>query len=809
MKKKTCLVLLSCAAVLLVGAIAIINSRKSEKASSDATEAKDSEDVAIEDSSTEEEAPSDEVVMGTDLSYDGYTLKWEDDFLGDSLNRDDWNVELHEPGWVNEEWQAYIDSPDNIQVKDSNLYLIPVKTDNGDGTYSYTSGRVNTQNKHDFTYGLFEARVKVPTGMGYLPAFWMMPTNENLYGQWPRCGEIDCMEVMGQDTTTAHGTIHYGNPHAQSQGTYVLSSGNFSDEYHVFSCEWEPGCIKWYVDGHKIHEESRWYTTTEGQGTITYPAPFDQPFYIILNLAVGGSWVGYPDENTSFDDQAFIIDYVRAYQKDSYDDNVDRPAKEVTLREPNADGNYINNGDYSDAESLDDDENWKFMLFNDGLARASIADNTMTIATERAGKDDYSVQLVQANVPMEKGASYRVTFDAYSTEDRTMVVAVKAPDVNWFEYMPSTVVELTTEKQTYSLDFDMTEPNDANGRLEFNMGHTASTADIYISNVSLVKTVAADPNAIEDKPVLADGNYIYNGAFQEGDEPGNKRLGFWDITNNASATVEATNENTIRRLKIEAADEIAADTVIAGQSYLTYPSNAALELSFDVETDNARDLTVRMDGKDYTIALSNTAESYSIKFISDNDSSNNSLEFLLGAKGVTYLDNVRLVEDALIKNGSFNAGLTGFDFYADASADTSIVVDSLTEDNAADITINNTGDKDWMIQLKQNNVEMKNGQWYHLQFDIKANINRDIMYAIQRDGSSDDNWIPYTGSQIVSLSESTDYTTVSYDFQMTEETDPNAIFTISLGAVSDKKIIMHHRVCIDNIVLTEIEAPAE
>ena len=106
-----------------------------------------------------------------------------DQFDGETLNRDDWNVELHDPGWVNNELQSYVDSPENIYIEDGSLVLKRVETVNEDGSVSYTSGRVNTQNKHDFKYGLFEARVKVPKGQGFLPAFWMMPTDENLYGQ--------------------------------------------------------------------------------------------------------------------------------------------------------------------------------------------------------------------------------------------------------------------------------------------------------------------------------------------------------------------------------------------------------------------------------------------------------------------------------------------------------------------------------------------------------------------------------------------------------------------------------------------------
>ena len=247
------------------------------------------------------------------LSYKGYTKVWEDNFDGNSLNMKDWNVETHEPGWVNAELQEYTESG-NIKVSDGKLTIIPKRTKNEDGTYSYTSGRINTQNKHDFKYGIMEARMKFPKGQGYLPAFWMMPTNENLYGQWPKCGEIDIAEVMGQDTKKIYGTIHYGEPHAQSQGTEVLKKGNFADDWHTCAVEWEPGSIKWYLDGVLYHEENQWFTKTPGQGEVTYPAPFDQNFYIIFNLAIGGSWVGNPDKTTDYNSN-FQVDYVKVYQK--------------------------------------------------------------------------------------------------------------------------------------------------------------------------------------------------------------------------------------------------------------------------------------------------------------------------------------------------------------------------------------------------------------------------------------------------------------------------------------------------------------
>lgn len=382
-----------------------------------------------------------------DLLKQGYQLKWQDNFDGNFLNRADWNVELHEKGWVNSEWQEYVDSDKNIQVKDGKLLIKPVETVNADGTRSYTSGRINTQGKHDFKYGYFECRAKVPTGKGYLPAFWMMPTDENLYGQWPKCGEIDIMEVMGQETNKAYGTIHYGEPHDQSQGTCTVDAkNNFADQYHTYACDWEPGKITWYIDGVKFHEESDWFSAKSGQGEVAYPAPFDQPFYMILNLAVGGSWVGYPDDSTTYADQQFAVDYVKVYQKDSYDENVEKPVKNVILREPDTTGNYINNGDFSIAENLSDDKNWKFLTTLDGDGKAEIKNHEMVISTVNMGTADYSIQLVQPDVPLQKGGTYKVTFDAYADEARTMIADISGPDHNYTRYWKDTKVELGTQK---------------------------------------------------------------------------------------------------------------------------------------------------------------------------------------------------------------------------------------------------------------------------------------------------------------------------------------------------------------------------
>lgn len=497
---------------------------------------------------------------------------------------------------------------------------------------SYTSGRISTQNLKTFTYGRFEVRAKVPNGQGYLPAFWLMANDENVYGQWPRCGEIDCMEVMGQDTNKLYGTIHYGNPHAESQGTYTIKDGekSFSDDFHTFTCDWEPGKITWYVDGIKYHEESNWHSTTEGQGTLTYPAPFDQPFYIILNLAVGGSWVGNPNETTNFKNNPFVVDYVRVYQKDSYDENVTRPeVKFEPTNEPDESGNYIKNSTFAEAEDLTDDTNWKFITALDGAATAEIKDNSMVIKTENAGTVDYSVQLVQANVPFEKGATYEVSFDAQASENRKMNVDVKAPNRGYQSYMKTMVPELTTEMKHFSTQFVMKADSDVNGRLEFNMGN-AGSGDIVLQNVVVKKTADPDPNAKEEKTILANGSCIYNGSFQEG----KNHLGYWDITPEG-ADIKVTGLSDGRRLVTE------GKSVTISQSDLAFKEGTAYALSFDAYAQNGATVVATVGGNTYKVNVEagNEKKDYVVKIPATAKFTDKTVS--LKIEGAISLDNVK------------------------------------------------------------------------------------------------------------------------------------------------------------------------
>jgi len=241
----------------------------------------------------------------------GWDLVWRDEFEGSRLDLSKWQFEVNAQGGGNNELQYYVTN--NVQVKNGLLSIIARKEPytGPEGTRSYTSSRIRTRKKGDWKYGRFEFRAKLPKDHGMWPAIWMMPTDE-VYGGWPNSGEIDIVELIGHLPNQVHGTLHYGDGskgHLYQGTNYVLSAGTFADDFHVFRLDWEPTRMQWSVDGKVYETQTNWHTKNK-----PFPAPFDQQFHLILNLAVGGNWPGNPDEKTHFP-QAMEVDYVRVYTR--------------------------------------------------------------------------------------------------------------------------------------------------------------------------------------------------------------------------------------------------------------------------------------------------------------------------------------------------------------------------------------------------------------------------------------------------------------------------------------------------------------
>ena len=244
-----------------------------------------------------------------------YELTWSDEFGGANGSLPDsskWVMETGGNGWGNNELETYTNRTQNAHVQDGNLVITAAKeTYTGtDGiTRDYTSARMKTAGLLEQKYGRFEARIQIPQGQGMWPAFWMLGNNIGTVG-WPACGEIDIMENIGKEPDKVHGSMHgpgYSGGNSMT-GTYTLPSGKFADGFHVFAVEWEPNVVRFYVDSSLY--ETRTPSDVPSGGTWV----FDHPFFIILNVAVGGDWPGSPDDTTVFP-QNMLVDYVRVYTK--------------------------------------------------------------------------------------------------------------------------------------------------------------------------------------------------------------------------------------------------------------------------------------------------------------------------------------------------------------------------------------------------------------------------------------------------------------------------------------------------------------
>ena len=250
-----------------------------------------------------------------ELNFDN--LIWSDEFDGTELNEEFWNIQTGTGssegliGWGNNELQYY--SPENLKVTNGEL-IISAKNESYRGS-AYTSARINTKNKVDLLYGRIEARIKLPEGQGLWPAFWMLPT-DNEYGIWAASGEIDIVEMVGNEPHRVHGTIHFGGswPENMRRGHpfQLDDKSKLSDDYHIYALEWTPEGLSWFVDEKKYSfvPSDEWITLSDEDDP---DAPFDKRFHILLNLAVGGNWPGSPDEMTEFPAE-MRVDYVRVYR---------------------------------------------------------------------------------------------------------------------------------------------------------------------------------------------------------------------------------------------------------------------------------------------------------------------------------------------------------------------------------------------------------------------------------------------------------------------------------------------------------------
>ena len=268
-----------------------------------------------------------DAVRQPEWEIEGWSLVWHDEFDGKAGTPPDptiWTPETGDgsdrsvPGWGNRELEYYSDRTDNVAMDGEGNLVITAREVGENGTAlqcyygpcKYTSARLITWHKAEVAYGRVEARIQIPFGQGIWPAFWMLGTNLSEVG-WPQSGEIDILENIGSEPSAMHGTVH-GPGYSGANGIggdYGLPEGKrFADDFYIYAIEWEPDEIRWYVDG------DNYLTLTPDDIPAGSEWVFDHPFFVLLNVAVGGYWPGNPDGTTTFP-QTMHIDYVRVYQR--------------------------------------------------------------------------------------------------------------------------------------------------------------------------------------------------------------------------------------------------------------------------------------------------------------------------------------------------------------------------------------------------------------------------------------------------------------------------------------------------------------
>lgn len=771
-----------------------------------------------------------------------WTLVWSDEFEGDQLDETKWTRDLGNgffqedgtfiPGWGNQELQSY--QEDNVRVENGYLILEGRKETVSDhtGTYHYTSGKVHTQGKFSQKYGRFEASIKLPEGQGYWPAFWMMPEND-VYGGWAASGEIDIMENAGGTPHKIGGAIHYGGQWPNNTYTakdYYFPDGKDVTDFNLYAVEWEPGEIRWYVNDVLYQTLNNWSSTSFGNpAKFSYPAPFDQEFYLILNLAIGGWYGGNPDDSTPFPGE-MVVDYVRVYELTGRDylvpvEPVFEPVELPADAKVAVDGNYVYDTNYEkeftvlrtneDVANNWNDTYWNFLNLDEFNGMGSVSVDTLNgdkyakVDISNGGNQTYSIQLIQ-NVTMGKGRWYKLSFDAKSNTNRGMNVKIGGgADRGWTAYSPNMDYQLSNEIQTFEMIFQMQHDTDSRARLEFNLG--LNTNPVWIGNVIVEEVDALDPyNEEAPKRPLRDGNHVYNGTFDQGRMD---RMTYWNFEVNGAEALASVDPDARELAVFIIEGGSSVDSIKLVQNGMNLLPTDEYMVTFDAKATEDRDIVVALLSKDgsinyssnQVISLTAHMDTKVFSFVMPNvEDIEGQLSFFLGGNNHdVVIDNVRMirttnnngsvsVEQAFpLKNGDFSNGMVHWDQHIHGNYEPSSEATFEIIDGSFKANIMSTGWEPWHLILMQNGMRFLANQTYVLEFEAKSTVDREVRVVIENS-----TYNAYFARDI----ELTDaMETYSYEFLMSADDTVDLKFL--LGKVGNSDEVGNHDIVIDNVKL--------
>ena len=775
-----------------------------------------------------------------------WSLVWNDEFSSKEIDRSKWTFDIGNwivdengngitGGWGNNEKEYYTDSNENAFIEDGKLIIKAKEEQVTDqfGTYDYTSAKLKTKGLFSKKYGRYEIKAKLPVGKGLWPAIWMLP-EEDKYGTWAASGEIDIVEAWGSKPNKVAGTIHYGEGWPNNKYTgkeFELPEKRGIDKWHTYALEWEPGELRWYVDGELYQTQNKWYSKgKDNAANFTYPAPFDQEFYLVMNLAVGGWFDGEVDETTKFPSQ-MEVDYVRVYdlKKRDYREPVEPVSGPVELpadaKQPLEDGNLVYDQNYQkpitvvDQLGLElDPTYWNFVKLPEFGGAGSLeveeisGKNFARTDILSPGSQLYSLQMIQ-NISLANGGKYKVSFDAKSTAARNIMVKTGAgASRGWVKYSNEESFALTSDLQSYEFTFNMLNDTDIESRLEFNLGGNG-TNPVWIGNVKVEDVTGLEEDTNASKQPLPNGNHVYNGTFDQGNMD---RMTYWNFSvDNASATASVSEND--RELHVDIEDGgTHSEAVQLDQKGLNLVKGNDYKVSFKARADEARTIQVSILNKDgsinysdmQTIGLSSSMEEQTFDFTMIEDLSDPEAQIVFNfgnGDADVYLDDVVMLKTSNIpdygnidlyplKNGDFTEGLSSWTNYIHYDAAAAITA----ENGEAKVAIANEGNETWSVQFLQGDLNLAKGVVYELSFAARSTKERKAEVTVEN--------AQYTRffSEAITLTDQMQ----QYTYEFTMPIDDIASFKMLLGKNALSPVGAHD-VFVDDVVLRVKDAPTQ